>query len=158
MTGLQDTGAGNETRRHGHTVGVPHSEDDGTPLANAAVSPGDAVTLDGSGEIAQAGEGDDILGVLVNYSVYGDSSYDGPRIKGDTDATVAVNGTYKARVSGGVSAGDALAAIDATNGSDADPGEFGVAGLTNSNEAGLSARAVEVYTDSSGQHWAEVAL
>lgn len=156
MAGVQHVDGGDEVRRHGDTVGVPHSESDGTLVSNAAVQPGDAVAYDGT-SISQATQGDEIFGVLVNYQVYGDST-DGHKIRGDVDATVAVRGNHKARVSGDVSAGDALGSVDDTNGTDTDNGEFGSASLTNSNSDGLAARAVEVYTDGDGQHWAEVAL
>jgi len=156
MSGVQDVSGGMEVRRNGDTVGLPHSESDGTLLENATVQPGDVVAYDGT-TISQAGEGDEIVGVLVSYEVYG-ASHQGEKIDSDVDANVAVRGNYKARVSGDVSAGDALGSIDNTNGTDTDAGEFGSASLANSNSLGLSARAVEVYTDGSGQHWAEVAL
>lgn len=154
MAGLEDTDPGAETRRYGDTVGLPHSVSDGTPVDNATVQPGDAVTVDGSGNIAQAAEGDVVVGVLVNYTVYGDSNNNGPFVDGAYDATVAVNGTYKAHASGNVVVGSALGAPDVTNGASA--GELDDAGQTNTSDQGF--RAVDVYTDSSGQDWAEVSL
>jgi hypothetical protein len=114
MAGLEDTENGAETRRYGATVGLPHGESDGTLVSNAAVQPGDAVSLNGSGEIEQAGSSDTIVGVLVNYSVSG-ASHREEQIKGNTDATVAVQGTVRARSDGNLSAGDSagVAASDA---------------------------------------------
>lgn len=114
MAGLADTENGAETRRYGDTVGLPHGESDGTLVSNASVQPGDAVSLNGSGEIEQAGSSDTIIGVLVNYSVFG-SSHREEQIKGNTDATVAVQGTVRARSDGNLSAGDSagVAASDA---------------------------------------------
>lgn len=153
MAGLEDTDPGAETRRYGDTVGLPHSVSDGTPVDNATVQPGDAVTVDGSGNIAQATEGDVVVGVLVNYTVYGDSNNNGPFVDGAYDATVAVNGTYKAHASGSVSVGSALGAPD-TSGS-ADPGEFADSGQTPVSDQGF--RAVDVY-DEGGQRYVEVSL
>lgn len=153
MAGLEDTDPGAETRRHGKTVGIPHGEADGTQVDNAAVQPGDAVTVDGSGNIAQAAEGDVVVGVLVNYTVYGDSNNAGPYIDAAYDATVAVSGTYKARVSGNVTGGSALGAPDVSNGAAA--GEFDDDGQTNTDDQGF--RAVDVYNDGT-QDWAEVSL
>lgn len=141
MAGLSDTPEGGETRRYGNTVGVPHGEDDGTALADAAVQPGDAVTISG-GVLAQAGTGDIILGVLVNYDVYG-ASHRGELIAGDVDATVAVQGTYKARADSDLSAGDSAGLGDTD-------GHFG-----NVDDQGF--RVVETYNDGS-QDWIEVVL
>lgn len=152
MAGLQDTLAGSETRRNGDTVGIAHGESDGTLLENATVQPGDVVAVDGSGNIKQAAEGDIVVGVLVNYDVYG-ASHQGEQIKGDVDANVAVQGTYKARASANVAAGSALGAPDVTNGASA--GEFDDSGQTNSSDQGF--RAIEVYNDGS-QDWVEVRL
>ncbi|AGM11342.1 hypothetical protein M199_gp012 [Halogranum tailed virus 1] len=154
MAGVQDTLPGAEVRRNGDTVGLPHGESDGTLLSNATVQPGDAVAYDGT-SISKATEGDVVVGILVNYEVYG-ASHQGEKIKGDVDANVAVGGSYKGKVSGEVTAGMALGSIDNTNGTDPNDGELGDASLANSNSDGLSARAVEVYTDGDGQDWAEV--
>jgi hypothetical protein len=141
MAGLSDTPEGGETRRYGNTVGVPHGESDGTALADASVQPGDAVTID-SGVLAKAGTGDAILGVLVNYDVYG-ASHRGELISGDVDATVAVQGTYKARADSDLSAGDSAGLGDTD-------GHFG-----NVDDQGF--RVVETYNDGS-QDWVEVVL
>lgn len=147
MTGLQDTEAGDETRRHGHTVSVPHDQQAGGVYD---VAEGEAVSVDGSGNIKQAEEGDVVLGVLHEYPVAGEND----TIRQDREAVVAVMGTYKAKVTANVSAGSALGAPDVMNGADA--GEFDDSGQTNSSDQGF--RAVEVYQDSSNQHWAEVRL
>jgi hypothetical protein len=141
MAGLSDTPDGGETRRHGNTVGVPHGEDDGTALANAAVQPGDAVTISG-GVLAQAGDGDTILGVLVNYDVFG-ASHRGEQIAGDVDATVAVQGTYKARADSDLSAGDSAGVGDTD-------GHFG-----NVDDQGF--RVVDTYSDGA-EYYVEVVL
>jgi len=141
MAGLSDTPDGGETRRYGNTVGVPHGESDGTALAEAAVQPGDAVTIDG-GVLAQAGDGDDIIGVLVNYDVFG-ASHRGELIAGDVDATVGVQGTYKARADSDLSAGDSAGVGDTD-------GHFG-----NVDDQGF--RVVDSYSDGA-EYYVEVVL
>lgn len=147
MAGLQDTLAGSETRRNGDTVGVPHAEADGTLLSNATVQPGDVVAIDtDTGELAQADSADatvdDVLGVLVNYDVYG-ASHQGEKIKGDVDANVAVQGTYKAKADGTAVAGGYVSAGTGP------AGEF---------TSGSDFRVVDEYTDSDSQQWVEVVL
>jgi hypothetical protein len=114
MAGIEDTPEGGETRRYGNTIGVPHTESDDTRLENAAIEPGSVVGIDDSGNLAKAdaNAGIEVIGVLVNYPVYG-ASHQGEQIKGDVDATVAVQGTYAAQaVSGAVSPGDLAGVAD----------------------------------------------
>jgi len=116
MAGIEDTPEGGETRRYGNTIGVPHTESDDTRLENAAIEPGSVVGIDSSGNLAKADAdaGIELIGVLVNYPVYG-ASHQGERIKGDVDATVAVQGTYAAQaVSGALSPGDLAGVADSS--------------------------------------------
>jgi len=75
MAGIEDTPEGGETRRYGNTIGVPHTESDDTRLENAAIEPGSVVGIDSSGNLAKADAdaGIELIGVLVNYPVYGAS-------------------------------------------------------------------------------------
>lgn len=121
MAGIEDTPEGGETRRYGNTIGVPHTESDDTRLENAAIEPGSVVGIDDSGDLAKADAnvGIEVIGVLVNYPVYG-ASHQGEQIKGDVDATVAVQGTYAAQaVSGAVSPGDLAGVADSSGSGEA---------------------------------------
>jgi len=150
MAGLQDTPDGGETRRHGNTVGVPHGETDGTELENAAIQPGDVVGIDGSGTLALADSdaGVEILGVLINYSVFGASNR-GAQIDGDVDATVGVQGTYRAKAnSGDLSAGDLAGA----------PNSSAVGENAGQLTSGSDIRVVEVDGTPSGFDAVEIVL
>lgn len=119
MAGIEDTPEGGETRRYGNTIGVPHTESDDTRLENAAIEPGSVVGINDSGDLAKADSNTsskiEVIGVLVNYPVYG-ASHQGERIKGDVDATVAVQGTYAAQaVSGELSPGDLAGVSDSSD-------------------------------------------
>ena len=150
MAGLSDTPEGGETRRNGDTVGVPHTESDGTRLENAAIQPGDAVGINGSGNLALADSNSSIsaIGVLVNYgNVYG-ASHQGEQIDADVDANVAVQGTYKVKVDADAAAGGTVGTPDASvNGQDA--GQL--------DSAASDFRVIETYDDGP-QSWAEVVL
>lgn len=106
---------GDETRRHGDYVGLPHTVSDGTAVGSlGALDRGAPVNLDGDGNLDVAASGEAVVGVLYAFDVYGDSSRDGPYVDGDSDATVKTSGTVIAdvapMVSGAVSAGDVLGA------------------------------------------------
>jgi hypothetical protein len=106
---------GDETRRHGDYVGLPHTVSDGTAVADlGSLDRGVPVNLDGSGNLQAASSGGSVVGVLYAFDVYGDSSRDGPYVDGDSDATVKTSGTVIAdvasMVSSGISAGDVLGA------------------------------------------------
>lgn len=145
MAGLQDTLAGSETRRHGDTVGLPHAVPDGTRIdslsGNDQPEPGDVVGYDGSKIVkADSTTDTDIIGVLVNYSTYG-ASHQVEKVKGDTDATVAVQGTYKAKADDGISGGSYV-------GAGTTEGQFAT---------GSDFRVVDSYDDGT-QNWVEVVL
>lgn len=103
---------GDETRRNGDYVGLPHTtSEDGT----GGPVEGKPVTFDGS-TISEAavdggGTGDNIFGVLYTYQYFGDSSRDGPYIRTERNATVKTSGTVVVDlgdVSASPSEGDAL--------------------------------------------------
>jgi len=106
-TDFSGLGYGDETRRHGDYVGLPHG--DGGSL-EGSVRPGQAVMVDG-GVVAQAdGSTAVTVGVLSNYPRAGDSggpSDPSPIIAGQP-ANVKTSGTVKAEVDSGVSIGDEL--------------------------------------------------
>lgn len=124
-----DLDFGDETRGEAlQTVGLPHgAAEDGS----GGPDEGMAVTVDG-GNIVAATQGDNVVGVLYTYQYFGDSSRDGPYVRTDRDATVAVGGKFKAYVGSGVVAGDALAPDD--DGA----GVLGPAGDASSNLVALS--------------------
>src|SRR6056297_983963 len=97
-TQFSDLGYGDETRRNGDYVGLPHDQDDGATDKN--VLPGHAVRIDGDGVISRADGTGDAVGVLANYERSGDSG--GPDDPGDIDqdqnANVKVGGVVKAEV------------------------------------------------------------
>lgn len=145
MAGLQDTLAGSETRRNGDTVGLPHAVPDGTSLdslsGNDQPEPGDVVAFDGSNIVkADSTTDTDVIGVLVNYDVYG-ASHQGEKVKGDVDANVAVQGTYKAKADGTATRGGYVSA-GTTEGQFTDGTDF---------------RVVDVSTEDS-QQYVEVVL
>lgn len=101
--------AGDETRRNGDYVGLPHDE------ATDEIDEGELVTHDGT-DISPVSDvsdtGSDIFGVLYTYQYSGDSGgapQPDSNIEQDSDATVKVSGTVVADLSSfSVSAGDAL--------------------------------------------------
>lgn len=93
---------GNDARHTGDRLGFPHPVDDETALADArsTLPEGTVVTHDGTDIAEVTGDGTDtVLGVLYTLPVYGDSSRNGPYVRGDRDATVAVRGSYTADLS-----------------------------------------------------------
>ena len=111
---------GDETRRHGDYVGLPHGETDGTSVGSVSgPDRGVPVVYDGGNDELVAYDADassglssgqgPIAGVLYAFDVYGDSSNAGPYIDGDSDATVKTSGTVLADLgqgAGGVADGD----------------------------------------------------
>lgn len=81
--------AGDETRRNGDYVGVAHADDDGTSIDSLTVPRGRLVTHDGTSIVEVTSTAADILGVVANYDVYGDTGQE--KVKGD--ANVKVGGT-----------------------------------------------------------------
>lgn len=102
-----DLSYGDETRRNGDYVGLPHDQDSG---GTSDVLVGQAVSVDGSGNIKQMENGDTFVGVLQNYQRFGDSGgrADPGTIDQDRDATVKTQGTAKVEVASDVVAGEAL--------------------------------------------------
>lgn len=77
--------AGDETRRNGDYVGLPHDE------TNDGISEGELVVYDGT-DIAAAGADpttEDIVGVLYTYQYSGEDD----TVRQDRDATVKTSGT-----------------------------------------------------------------
>lgn len=139
---------GDETRRNGDYVGIAHDQG-----GNIEGSPrrGQAVTIDGSGNIVAAADasGDAVVGVLANYPRAGDSGgpSDPAPITGGQPATVKTSGTVKAEVDSDVSAGDELG-VGATSAGvlDADGGTSYVA-LTDAVEDNRADGSVANYAD-----------
>jgi len=107
QTDFSGLGYGDETRRHGDYVGLPHG--DGGSVTGS-VRPGQAVMVDG-GVVAQAdGTTAVTIGVLSNYPRAGDSGgpSDPSPITAGQPANVKTSGTVKAEVDSAVSAGDEL--------------------------------------------------
>lgn len=99
-----DLSYGDETRRNGDYVSLPHDEE------NDDVDEGAAVSFDGT-HLQAAADGDALVGVLYTYQYAGDSGgapQPESNIRQDRNATVKTSGTVKARVASDVSAGDAL--------------------------------------------------
>jgi len=96
--------AGDETRRHGDYVALPHDED------SDGVTPGQVVTYNGTKITEVTSSSSDIFGVLYTYQVFEDGET-GQTIDQSKDATVKVSGTVIADFSNWgstPSAGDVL--------------------------------------------------
>lgn len=150
MASPHDVDPGDETRRYGDHVGLPHDQDSG---GTNDVAEGEVVAVDGSGNIAQADANGDgsAIGVLQEYQYYGDSSGSGPQIKQDRDALVGLQGTYRVRVDSAVVAGDYLTTPDTS--------ATGTAGVLDSDNADDSSNFValtDAVDDGSGNYYAEV--
>lgn len=155
MADFDDLSYGDETRRHGDYIGVPHDFASG---GTSAPLEGQAVSIDGSGNIKKYENGEVFLGVLHTYNYYYDPS-SGPTVDPDKDATVKVSGTVKAEVSNDtgnsldVAPGDALG-VDTTN---------GVAGVLDSGSEALDVVALMATTqddrpDGTTAYYADVLL
>lgn len=99
--------AGDETRRNGDYVGLPHADADGTARDSVTVETGQLVGFDGADIAKVTASGNDIVGVVYAYDVYGDT---GQEEVSDNDVTVKTSGTAIVDFSDwtGVSAGDVL--------------------------------------------------
>lgn len=82
--------AGDETRRNGDYVGLPHADSDGTARDSVTVDTGQLVGYDGSNITKVTASGNDIFGVVYAYDVYGDT---GQEEISDNDVTVKTSGT-----------------------------------------------------------------
>jgi len=71
----EDLDAGDETRRNGDYVGLPHGQGDGTDLADVNIPQGVPVTYGGDPAVLSEATAvsDDIAGILANYDVSGDT-------------------------------------------------------------------------------------
>jgi hypothetical protein len=105
---------GDETRRNGDYVGLPHDQDAG---GTADVDEGQLVAFDGTNIVAvDDTSAEDVFGVLYTYQYAGDSGgspQPDSNIVQDRDATVKTSGTAIADLSGmttpsSPSAGDVL--------------------------------------------------
>lgn len=97
--------AGDETRRNGDYIGLPHPNTSEVTLDNVTVPKGKVVTYDGSSIAEVAGsDNDTVAGVVYEYDVFGDSN-DGPLVKPDRDATIKTRGAVVADLSAYVSNG-----------------------------------------------------
>lgn len=145
---FEDLGYGDETRRNGDYVGLPHDQDAGT---TSAADEGEAVAIDGSGNIKQAEDGDNIVGVLYTYQYYHDADT-GSTIDQDRDATVKTQGTVKAKVASSVEAGNSLN-TDTDGSSDA-----GVFSEVNGSADGPFVALQDATEDADENYYAEVLL
>jgi len=78
--------AGDETRRHGDYVALPHDQD------SDGVAPGQVVTYNGTKITEVTSSSSDIFGVLYTYQVFEDGET-GQTIDQSKDATVKVAGS-----------------------------------------------------------------
>jgi hypothetical protein len=85
---------GDETRRNGDYVGLPHPDGE-VRLSNVTVPKGTVVSYDGTDVAAVAGDNTDtVAGVVYEYDVFEDSP--DPLVRGDRDATIKTHGAVVA--------------------------------------------------------------
>lgn len=104
---------GDETRRNGDYVGLPHTTDED---GSNGPDEGELVTFDGTtistAAVPGDGTGDELFGVLYTYQYFGDTQAGrDPKLRTDRNATVKTSGTVVVDVSGlavSVSEGDVL--------------------------------------------------
>ena len=163
---FNDLSFGDETRRNGDYVSLPVDETE-----SADAREGDAVGLDGDGNLVQAnsesGEEVEPIGVLYTYQYFEEANA-GEQIDYDRDATVKVGGTVKAWVDDDVSAGDTLVAGDDSDGGEeagqfvtgTDDGSVGnfVAISDAASQTGGPRNESQHIDDRDGDHFAEVLL
>lgn len=70
---FEDLDAGDETRRNGDYVALPHQDGAGTALDSVTVNRGEPVTYDGTNTALATADADEIAGIVANYDVYGDT-------------------------------------------------------------------------------------
>lgn len=111
-TQFSDLSYGDETRRFGDYVALPHDE------ANNEVKTGEVVRVNGSGNVVRADGTGDAIGVLSNFERAGDSGgpSDPAPIEQDQPANIKLGGVVKAVVDDDVSAGEYLTAGDTAAG------------------------------------------
>lgn len=93
---FEDLDAGDETRRNGDYVSFPHGDGDGTALSGVTIPQGAPVYHDGTNLVEATADSDEIIGVLANYDVDGDT---GQEVIGP-DANVKMRGEVIADLSG----------------------------------------------------------
>lgn len=154
-----DLDYGDEVRGEAlQTVGLPHNTNEdgsGGPDEGQPVAWDESAGSDGAIVAADASAGLEAIGVLYTYNYYGDSSRDGPYIRTDRNATVAVGGKVKARMdSSGIEPGPVTA--DATSGS---AGTFNASDADDSsNFAALSTSQQQDLDDGTTAYYSEVLL
>lgn len=146
-----DLSYGDETRRNGDYVSLPHDE------ANNTVKEGEAVTVNSSGDIIRATNGDTVVGVLYELPRSGDSGgpSDPAPVEQDSEATVKVAGTVKAVVESTVEAGEPLG-IGGTSGVFADPDDGTATPGPTANFIALSGANEDDRADGTTVQFAEV--
>ena len=166
-----DLDYGDEIR--GESVQTVHGEheapESGPDYANAGDPlEGMVVAIDNDGfikaaDVNEGNGGTEGFGVLYTYQYFGDSSRDGPYIRTDRPATVAVGGKLKVHVTGAndtlaaVEAGDSVAVTD--TGGDGIAGVLGPASDDTSNFIAVTdARQQGTRPDGSDAYYAEVLL
>lgn len=102
---FDDLDPGDETRRNGDYISLPHAADE---TGAGGPDEGDFVALDADGNLTAVDNGDgtaegEIIGVLYTYQYYGAQN----RIRTDRDATVKTHGAVKANVGGYNTGGNA---------------------------------------------------
>ena len=94
--------AGDESRRNGDYLGLPHPNGDDTKISNASPAKGVPVTYDGTDIATVTGDDSDtVAGVVHEYNVYGGNQGSGNEqlVRGDRDATVKTRGAVIADLS-----------------------------------------------------------
>lgn len=156
-----DLDYGDETRGEGlQTVGLPHGAPEDGPDYSGSNDPveGMIVSFDGSEiKAADVNGTDGEFGVLYTYKYFGDSSHDGPYIRGDRNATVAVGGKLKVHVDADVVAGDTLEAGDSSASPAGVPGVLTTSSDDSANFVALTdAKQQGTRPDDSDAYYAEV--
>jgi hypothetical protein len=104
---------GDETRRNGDYLGLPHPDGE-VRLSNVTVPKGKVVTYDGTDVAEVTGDNSvPVAGVLYEYNVFGDSP--DPLVRGDRDATVKTRGAVVADL-GAYASGTATVSLGDTLG------------------------------------------
>jgi hypothetical protein len=92
----EDLDAGDDSRRNGDHIAYDHPDAEGDARSGVTINRGRLVTLGSGGVLAEAkATGDDVLGVLQDYGVYGDTGKE--KVKGQ--ATVKTDGAVLANLS-----------------------------------------------------------
>jgi hypothetical protein len=122
---FEDLNPGDETRRNGDYVALPHPDGDDTALDSVTIPRGRAVTYDGTALAEPAGDNSELVaGVLANYNVYGDSGSEevGPeatvKMRGEViaDLTAYENGAATVEEGGALGANGGIYIVEEING------------------------------------------